>query len=86
MTQTANNELKLAIPSDVSFDTGRSAIKSNFAPVLDQFANGLRKDWDAVIAGLTMPWSSGAVEGNVNRIKMIKRKLFGRAKGQAEAK
>jgi hypothetical protein len=32
------------------------------------FANGLRKDWDAVKAGLTMTWSSGAVEGNVNRI------------------
>jgi transposase len=48
-------------------------------PELRSFANGLRKDWDAVVAGLTMPWSSGAVEGNVNRIKMIKRKLFGRA-------
>jgi hypothetical protein len=30
------------------------------------FANGLRKDWAAVTAGLTMTWSSGAVEGNVN--------------------
>lgn len=48
-------------------------------PEIRSFANGLRKDWDAVVAGLTMPWSSGAVEGNVNRIKMIKRKLFGRA-------
>ncbi|RSM36001.1 ISL3 family transposase, partial [Actinoplanes sp. ATCC 53533] len=35
------------------------------------FAAGLRKDWDAVTAGLTMQWSSGAVEGNVNRIKML---------------
>jgi hypothetical protein len=43
------------------------------------FAAGLRKDWAAVTAGLTMPWSSGAVEGAVNRIKMIKRQMFGRA-------
>jgi transposase len=32
----------------------------------------------AVIAGFTLPWSSGAVEGHVNRIKMLKRQMFGR--------
>ncbi|MEJ7686301.1 MAG: OmpA family protein [Variovorax sp.] len=49
VTQTANNELKLAIPSDVSFDTGRSAIKPNFAPILNQFANGLRNNPNAEV-------------------------------------
>lgn len=49
VTQTANNELKLAIPSDVSFDVGRAAIKSNFAPVLDQFASGLRNNPNAEV-------------------------------------
>jgi len=44
------------------------------------FAAGLRKDWPAVTAGLTPPWSSGTVEGHVNRIKMIKRRMYGRAK------
>ncbi len=44
------------------------------------FAKGLRKDWAAVTAGLTTPYSSGAVEGHVNRIKMIKRQMYGRAK------
>jgi len=44
------------------------------------FAKGLRKDWAAVTAGLTVPCSSGAVEGHVNRIKMIKRQMYGRAK------
>ena len=34
---------------------------------------------DAVTNGLTMPWSSGSVEGRVNHIKMIKRQMFGRA-------
>jgi outer membrane protein OmpA-like peptidoglycan-associated protein len=49
VTQTANNELKLAIPSDVSFDVGRAAIKPNFAPVLDQFATGLRNNPNAEV-------------------------------------
>ena len=43
-------------------------------------AKGLRKDWAAVTAGLTVSYSSGAVEGHVNRIKMIKRQMYGRAK------
>jgi transposase len=43
------------------------------------FADGLVKDYDAVRAGLTLPWSSGAVEGNVTRIKAIKRQMYGRA-------
>jgi transposase len=33
----------------------------------------------AVVNGLTLPYSSGAVEGNVNRIKMLKRQMYGRA-------
>jgi len=49
VTQTANNELKLAIPSDVSFDTGRSDIKPNFAPILDQFSSGLRNNPNAEV-------------------------------------
>ena len=44
------------------------------------FAKGLRRDWAAVSAGLTVSYSSGAVEGHVNRIKMIKRQMYGRAK------
>jgi transposase len=43
-------------------------------------AAGLRRDWPAVTAGLTLPWSSGTVEGHVNRIKMIKRRMYGRAR------
>jgi transposase len=44
------------------------------------FAKGLRKDCAAVTAGLTLPYSSGAIEGHVNFIKMIKRQMYGRAK------
>ena len=41
VSQTADNRLKLDIPSDISFDTGRSDIKSNFRPILDKFASSL---------------------------------------------
>ncbi len=42
VVQTQDNQLKLNIPSDISFDTGRADIKPNLRPILDQFANGLR--------------------------------------------
>lgn len=48
-------------------------------PDLHSFIAGLRRDYDAVLNGLTLPHSSGVVEGHVNRIKMIKRQMYGRA-------
>lgn len=42
VTQTADNQLKLEIPADVSFDTGRADIRPSLRPILDQFASGLR--------------------------------------------
>jgi len=48
-------------------------------PALKSFVTGLRADQDAVTNGLSLPWSSGAVEGHVNRIKMLKRQMYGRA-------
>jgi transposase len=48
-------------------------------PHLHRFVRGLRRDYRAVLNGLTLRHSSGAVEGNVNRIKMIKRQMCGRA-------
>ncbi|SFF04000.1 OmpA family protein [Paracidovorax wautersii] len=44
VTQTADNQLKLDIPSDISFATNRSNIQPNFAPLLDRFAEGLRNN------------------------------------------
>ncbi|MEH6376252.1 hypothetical protein V7793_18270 [Streptomyces sp. KLMMK] len=46
------------------------------------FANGLLQDLDAVTAGLTLPWSSGIIEGHVNRVKTLKRAMYGRASFQ----
>ncbi|GAX56438.1 transposase [Streptomyces olivochromogenes] len=48
-------------------------------PGISTFAAGLERDFDAVTAGLTTDWNSGLVEGAVNRIKMLKRQMFGRA-------
>ena len=56
-----------------------TAVEADDQPELHSFANGIRRDQQAVTAGLTLPYSSGAVEGNVNRIKMIKRQMYGRA-------
>jgi transposase len=39
----------------------------------------MRNDQAAILAGLTLEWSSGQVEGRVNRLKLLKRMMFGRA-------
>lgn len=56
-----------------------AATTAGDSPHLASFANGLRRDHAAVTAGLTLPYSSGAVEGTVNKIKFLKRQMFGRA-------
>ena len=44
VSQTADNQLKLDIPSDISFATNRSDIEPSFRPILDRFAEGLRNN------------------------------------------
>jgi transposase len=56
-----------------------TAADASGLPELRSFITGLRRDQDAVVAGLTLPYSSGVVEGHVNRIKMLKRQMYGRA-------
>jgi transposase len=46
---------------------------------LKRFAQGIRQDYDAVKAALTLEWSNGQVEGQVNRLKTLKRQMYGRA-------
>ena len=46
---------------------------------LKAFAIGLKRDWEAVVAGMTLEWSAGPTEGHVNRVKALKRQMFGRA-------
>ncbi|GAB3455360.1 hypothetical protein GCM10027436_57730 [Actinophytocola sediminis] len=56
-----------------------AAVETDELPHLHRFVRDLRQDYDAVLNGLTLPHNSGAVAGNVNRIKMIKRQMYGRA-------
>ena len=46
---------------------------------LEEFAAGLRRDIDAIQAALDLPWTTSPVEGQVNRLKMLKRTMYGRA-------
>lgn len=48
-------------------------------PELAGFAKSLKRDFNAVYAALSLPWSNGQVEGQVNRLKMLKREMYGRA-------
>jgi transposase len=52
---------------------------SSTLEALQRFASGLREDYAAVKAGVTLPWSTSPVEGHINRLKMVKRQMFGRA-------
>jgi transposase len=48
-------------------------------PELRRFAQGLLADLPPIEAALTLPWSNGQVEGQINRLKLIKRQMYGRA-------
>jgi len=46
---------------------------------LKGFAKGIKQDLAAVTNALSLPWSNGQTEGQVNRLKLIKRQMYGRA-------
>jgi transposase len=56
----------------------RDASESGIGPLV-RFAYGLRRDIHAVTAALETTWSSGQIEGQINRLKSIKRQMYGRA-------
>lgn len=82
VSQTQDNQLKLDIPSDISFAVGRADIQSNFAPVLDRFAEGLRAhpETDVRIVGHTDNTGSDAVNDplSVNRASSTRNYLMNR--------
>jgi transposase len=55
-------------------------VRGDNLPALNSFVTGQQRDQSAVTAGLALPWNNGPTEGTVNRIKAIKRSMFGRAK------
>jgi len=48
--------------------------------LVGSFANGIRRDITAVHAAISSPWSNGQTEGQVTRLKLVKRQMYGRAK------
>lgn len=60
-------------------DTWLSAVKTSQIRELQSFVLGIERDKAAVVAGLTLPYSNGLVEGKVNKLKLIKRMGYGRA-------
>ena len=68
-------------PADPSavFGTWLEEAQSCGVPAVETFAIGLQKDEAAIRAALTLPWSSGQAEGQINKLKLIKRQMYGRA-------
>jgi transposase len=60
-------------------DTWLETAEASGIPELNGFAIGIRRDYSAVAAGLDKPWSNGQVEGQVHRLKLLKRQMYGRA-------
>jgi hypothetical protein len=60
-------------------DSWVESAKATGIPELRSFAAGLVRDKAAVLAALSLPWSNGQVEGQVHRLKLIKRQMYGRA-------
>ena len=61
------------------FDAWLERASTSALEAVQRFASGLRDDYAAVTAGMTLPWSPSPVEGHINRLKMVKRQRFGRA-------
>jgi transposase len=61
-------------------DTWLPQATTSSLAVFRRLAKSFQRDYAAVKAGLTLPWSSGPVEGHINRLKMLKRQMFGRAR------
>jgi hypothetical protein len=63
-----------------AFDAWLAEARGCGVRVLENFAASLDQDGAAVRAGLCRPWSSGQAEGQINRLKLLKRSIYGRAK------
>lgn len=60
-------------------DAWMSAADADDLPVLHGFVHGIRMDLPAVVAGLTLPYSNGPIEGANTKVKFLKRQMYGRA-------
>jgi transposase len=76
---TAFAEMMTARTGSSDLESWLAAIEADDQSGLRSLAVGIRNDQQAVTNGLTLHWNSGMVEGTVNKIKMIKRQMYGRA-------
>lgn len=53
--------------------------KAAALPEINRFCDGLLRDAGAVTAAVLLPWSNGQVEGQIHRLKLVKRQMYGRA-------
>ena len=70
----------LAIRTIPALDKWLYTAKASELPPFVALANGIAEDRCAVDAALLLPWSNGTTEGHINRVKLIKRQGYGRAK------
>jgi len=66
-------------PSGEGLDTWRKRVHACTVREFLTFARSVERDKPAILAGLTLPYSTGPVEGHINRLKLIKREAYGRA-------
>jgi len=76
---TAFAEMMTARTGSRDLEAWLAAVEADDQAGLRSLAVGIRNDQQAVTNGLTLHWNSGKVEGTVNKIKMIKRQMYGRA-------
>ncbi|HCY62802.1 MAG TPA: hypothetical protein DHV59_08240 [Oxalobacteraceae bacterium] len=88
VSQTADNRLKLEIPSDISFDTNRADIKPNFRPVLDRFAASLKENpaTNVSIIGHTDNTGSDAINEPLSRNRAANTRDYLTARGVSPAR
>lgn len=80
VARTPDNELKVNVPSDFSFDVGRSNVKPEMRPVLDQFASGLDPNMRVRVIGHTDSTGSDSVNNplSVDRAQSVRNYLVGK--------
>jgi transposase len=76
---TAFAEMMTNLTGSTDLDHWLAAVEADDQPELHSFAAGIRNDKEAVRNGLALPYSSGKVEGIVNKVKTVKRQMYGRA-------
>jgi transposase len=62
------------------FEAWVQAVEASHIPELCRFVHSLQRDKEAVVSGLTLSYSNGPVEAQVQKLKLVKRSMFGRAK------